>query len=47
MRRTLEAFGRLDVLFNNAGLYIENDAVACSPDEFDPQVDTMLKGTSS
>jgi NAD(P)-dependent dehydrogenase (short-subunit alcohol dehydrogenase family) len=45
VRETVEAFGRLDVLFNNAGLYVENDAVGCSPEEFDLHVDTMLKGT--
>ena len=41
---TIEAFGRLDVLFNNAGVYVANDAVACSEDEWDAQVDTSLKG---
>ena len=45
VRETVDAFGRLDVLFNNAGLYIEHDAVACSPDEFALHVDTMLTGT--
>jgi NAD(P)-dependent dehydrogenase (short-subunit alcohol dehydrogenase family) len=48
-RRSVEeavaAFGGLDVLFNNAGLYIENDVLACDEDEWDLQVDTMLKGT--
>jgi NAD(P)-dependent dehydrogenase (short-subunit alcohol dehydrogenase family) len=42
---TVAAFGRLDVLFNNAGVYVANDAVACSEDEFDSQVDTSLKGS--
>lgn len=42
---TIEAFGRLDTLFNNAGVYVPNDAVDCSEDEWDAQVDTSLKGT--
>lgn len=42
--RTLEAFGRLDILFNNAGVYIANDVVGCDEDEWDLQVDTSLKG---
>jgi NAD(P)-dependent dehydrogenase (short-subunit alcohol dehydrogenase family) len=41
---TVEAFGRLDVLFNNAGVYVENDTIGCSEDEWDAQVDTSLKG---
>jgi NAD(P)-dependent dehydrogenase (short-subunit alcohol dehydrogenase family) len=48
-RRTVEeavsAFGGLDVLFNNAGLYVENDVLGCDEDEWDLQLDTMLKGT--
>jgi NAD(P)-dependent dehydrogenase (short-subunit alcohol dehydrogenase family) len=48
-RRTIEetqvAFGGVDVLFNNAGLYVENDVLGCDEDEWDLQVDTMLKGT--
>jgi NAD(P)-dependent dehydrogenase (short-subunit alcohol dehydrogenase family) len=47
--RTVEearsVFGGVDVLFNNAGLYIENDVIGCDEDEWDLQVDTMLKGT--
>jgi len=41
----VEAFGGLDVPFNNAGLYVENDVLGCDEDEWDVQVDTMLKGT--
>src|SRR5512144_2957002 len=33
--RTIEAFGRIDTLFNNAGVYVANDAVGCSEDEWD------------
>jgi len=42
---TTQAFGRLDVLFNNAGTYVANDTVGCSEEEWDDQVDTSLKGT--
>jgi NAD(P)-dependent dehydrogenase (short-subunit alcohol dehydrogenase family) len=41
---TVEAFGGLDVLYNNAGVYVANDALGCSEDEWDAQVDTSLKG---
>jgi len=44
VRATLAALGRLDVLFNNAGVYVANDAVACTEEEWDAQVDTSLKG---
>ena len=42
--RTVDAFGRLDVLFNNAGIYVANDVLGCDEDEWDAQVDTSLKG---
>ena len=42
---TMQAFGRLDVLFNNAGTYVANDTIGCSEEEWDDQVDTSLKGT--
>ncbi len=41
---TVAAFGRLDILFNNAGVYVANDALGCSEEEWDLQVDTSLKG---
>jgi len=41
---TVGAFGRLDILFNNAGVYHENDTIGCSEEEWDAQVDTSLKG---
>jgi NAD(P)-dependent dehydrogenase (short-subunit alcohol dehydrogenase family) len=44
VEETVNAFGRLDVLFNNAGVYVENDAIGCSEQEWDDQVDTSLKG---
>jgi NAD(P)-dependent dehydrogenase (short-subunit alcohol dehydrogenase family) len=44
VEETVAAFGRLDVVFNNAGVYVANDAIDCSEDEWDAQVDTSLKG---
>jgi NAD(P)-dependent dehydrogenase (short-subunit alcohol dehydrogenase family) len=41
----VSAFGGLDILFNNAGLYVENDVLGCDEREWDVQLDTMLKGT--
>lgn len=42
---TLTAFGRIDILFNNAGTYLANDVVACTEEEWDEQIDTSLKGS--
>lgn len=42
---TLESFGRLDVLFNNAGVFYPNTVVDCSEEEWDLTVDVSLKGT--
>lgn len=42
---TVRAFGRLDVLFNNAGVYMANTVVDCTEEEWDLTVDIGLKGT--
>ena len=42
---TVAAFGRLDVLFNNAGVYYPHTALDCSEEEWDLQIDINLKGT--
>jgi NAD(P)-dependent dehydrogenase (short-subunit alcohol dehydrogenase family) len=43
---TLRAFGgRLDILFNNAGVFYPNNAVHCTEEEWDLTVDISLKGS--
>jgi NAD(P)-dependent dehydrogenase (short-subunit alcohol dehydrogenase family) len=42
---TVRAFGRLDILFNNAGIFYPNTAVDCTEEEWDLQIDINLKGT--
>ena len=41
---TLRAFGRLDVLFNNAGVFHPHTTVDCTEAEWDEQIDVNLKG---
>jgi NAD(P)-dependent dehydrogenase (short-subunit alcohol dehydrogenase family) len=42
---TLRAYGgRLDILFNNAGVYYAHNAVDCTEEEWDATVDSSLKG---
>ncbi|HEX4439083.1 MAG TPA: glucose 1-dehydrogenase [Thermoanaerobaculia bacterium] len=42
---TLRAFGgRLDVLFNNAGVYHPHNAIDCTEEEWDATLDSSLKG---
>jgi len=41
----VEEFGRLDVVFNNAGIYLEKTAEETREDEWDRVVDINLKGT--
>jgi NAD(P)-dependent dehydrogenase (short-subunit alcohol dehydrogenase family) len=42
---TLRAFGGLDILFNNAGVFYPHTAVECTEEEWDLQMDVNLKGT--
>lgn len=42
---TVRAFGRIDILFNNAGVYYPQTALECSEREWDEQIDVNLKGT--
>jgi len=44
IEHAISEYGRLDVLFNNAGVFVANTAVDCSEQEWDAQVDTSLKG---
>lgn len=43
--KTLGTFGKLDILFNNAGVFYPHTALDCSEEEWDVQLDTNLKGT--
>ena len=42
---TVRTYGRLDILFNNAGVFYANTVVDCTEDEWDLTVDISLKGT--
>jgi NAD(P)-dependent dehydrogenase (short-subunit alcohol dehydrogenase family) len=42
---TVRAFGRLDILFNNAGIFYPHTALDCTEEEWDLQIDINLKGT--
>jgi len=45
VEETLNAFGRIDILFNNAGVYYPQTALECSEKQWDEQIDINLKGT--
>ena len=45
VEETVKTFGRIDILFNNAGVYIEKRAEDTSEDEWDRVLDVNLKGT--
>jgi len=42
---TVRSYGRLDILFNNAGVFFPQTAIDCSEEEWDLQIDINLKGT--
>ena len=44
VERAVAEYGRLDVLFNNAGVFYPNTAIECTEEEWDAQVDSSLKG---
>ncbi len=43
--RTIQTFDRLDVLFNNAGVFYPHSILECTEEEWDLTVDISLKGT--
>jgi len=45
VNETIKTFGRLDILFNNAGVFYAHDTLECSEQEWDEQIDINLKGT--
>jgi NAD(P)-dependent dehydrogenase (short-subunit alcohol dehydrogenase family) len=44
VERTLERFDRIDVLFNNAGVFHPKTVPDCSEEEWDETIDSSLKG---
>jgi NAD(P)-dependent dehydrogenase (short-subunit alcohol dehydrogenase family) len=42
---TLRVFDRLDILFNNAGVFYPHTILDCTEEEWDLQIDVNLKGT--
>ncbi len=45
VQETVDALGRIDILFNNAGVFYAHNAIECSEKEWDEQIDVNLKGT--
>lgn len=44
VEETVHKFGRLDILFNNAGVFYPHNIVDCTEEEWDLQIDINLKG---
>jgi NAD(P)-dependent dehydrogenase (short-subunit alcohol dehydrogenase family) len=44
VEKTLKAFGTIDILFNNAGIFFPNTIVDCTEEEWDLTLDINLKG---
>ncbi|MGQ9588451.1 MAG: SDR family NAD(P)-dependent oxidoreductase [Thermoplasmata archaeon] len=45
VEQTVRTYGRLDILFNNAGVYVQRFAEDMTEEEWDWLIDTNLKGT--
>jgi NAD(P)-dependent dehydrogenase (short-subunit alcohol dehydrogenase family) len=45
VEKTLGAFERLDIVFNNAGVFFPHTILDCTEEEWDLQMDVNLKGT--
>lgn len=45
VNETIRSFVRVDILFNNAGVFYPQTALECSEEEWDLQIDINLKGT--
>jgi len=45
VEETLRAFGRVDILFNNAGVFYPHNAMNCTEEEWNLTIDTCLTGT--
>lgn len=44
VEQTLERFGRIDILFNNAGVFHPRTVPECTEEEWDETIDSSLKG---
>jgi NAD(P)-dependent dehydrogenase (short-subunit alcohol dehydrogenase family) len=44
VEQTLERFGKIDVLFNNAGVFHPRTTLECTEEEWDETIDSSLKG---
>jgi NAD(P)-dependent dehydrogenase (short-subunit alcohol dehydrogenase family) len=44
VEKTIDAFGRIDILFNNAGVWFPNTVADCTEEEWDLTLDVNLKG---
>ena len=44
VEETVDAFGRIDILFNNAGVWFPNTVPDCTEEEWDLTLDVNLKG---
>jgi NAD(P)-dependent dehydrogenase (short-subunit alcohol dehydrogenase family) len=44
VEQTLERFGKIDVLFNNAGVFHPRTVPECTEEEWDETIDSSLKG---